>query len=70
MWDYDKVNKNEQIGKIFLGCRASGNALRHWSDMLAHPRRPIAQWHALQPAEEVDKVLALKSNIKLPLPKR
>lgn len=70
VWDHDKVNKNEQIGKIFLGCRASGNALRHWSDMLAHPRRPIAQWHSLQPAEEVDKVLGLKSQIKLPRPKR
>ncbi|KAM5138698.1 synaptotagmin-8 isoform 1-T3 [Mantella aurantiaca] len=70
VWDHDKVNKNEQIGKIFLGCRASGNALRHWSDMLAHPRRPIAQWHTLQPAEEIDKVLALKSHIKLPLPRR
>ncbi|KAG9475668.1 hypothetical protein GDO78_003852, partial [Eleutherodactylus coqui] len=70
VWDYDKVNKNEQIGKIFLGCRSSGNALRHWSDMLAHPRRPIAQWHSLQPAEEVDNVLALKSHLKLPLPNR
>lgn len=66
VWDHDKVNKNEQIGKVFVGCRASGNALRHWSDMLAHPRRPLAQWHNLQPAEEVDKVLALKSNLKLP----
>ncbi|XP_069821768.1 synaptotagmin-8 [Dendropsophus ebraccatus] len=70
VWDHDKVNKNEQIGKIFLGCRASGNALRHWSDMLAHPRRPIAQWHNLQAAEEVDKVLALKSHLKLPRPNR
>ncbi|PIO38621.1 Synaptotagmin-1, partial [Aquarana catesbeiana] len=70
VWDHDKVNKNEQIGKIFLGCRASGNALRHWSDMLAHPRRPIAQWHTLQAAEEVDKTLGLKSHIKLPIPGR
>lgn len=70
VWDHDKVNKNEQIGKVFLGCRASGNALRHWSDMLSHPRRPIAQWHTLQPAEEVDKVLGLKSHIGLHLPKR
>ncbi|XP_044126172.1 synaptotagmin-1-like isoform X1 [Bufo gargarizans] len=70
VWDHDKVNKNEPIGKIFLGCRASGNALRHWSDMLAHPRRPVAQWHTLQAAEEVDKTLALKSQLKLPLPRR
>ncbi|XP_053305370.1 synaptotagmin-8 [Spea bombifrons] len=69
VWDHDKVNKNKQIGKVFLGCRASGNALRHWSDMLAHPRRPMAQWHNLQPAEEVDKTLGLKSNFKLPIPR-
>ncbi|XP_075044004.1 synaptotagmin-8 [Mixophyes fleayi] len=70
VWDHDKVNKNEQIGKVLLGCRASGNALRHWSDMLAHPRRPVAQWHSLQPAEEVDKILGLKHHFKLPLPHR
>ncbi|XP_071974188.1 synaptotagmin-8 isoform X1 [Engystomops pustulosus] len=70
VWDHDKVNKNEQIGKLFLGCRSSGNALRHWSDMLAHPRRPIAQWHNLQSAEEIDKTLALKSHIKFPRPNR
>uniref|UniRef100_A0A8C4KAE1 Synaptotagmin 8 n=1 Tax=Dromaius novaehollandiae TaxID=8790 RepID=A0A8C4KAE1_DRONO len=47
VWDHDKVTKNEQIGKLFLGCRATGNQLRHWSDMLSSPRRPVAQWHSL-----------------------
>ncbi|OCT81859.1 synaptotagmin-1 [Xenopus laevis] len=64
VWDHDKVGKNEQIGKLFLGCRASGNALQHWSDMLAHPQRPIAQWHKLQETREVDKILDLKRNLK------
>ncbi|NP_001087607.1 synaptotagmin 1 L homeolog isoform X1 [Xenopus laevis] len=64
VWDHDKVGKNEQIGKLFLGCRASGNALNHWSDMLAHPRRPMAQWHKLQEAREVDKILDLKRSLK------
>ncbi|XP_029438577.1 synaptotagmin-8 [Rhinatrema bivittatum] len=68
VWDHDKVSKNEQIGKVFLGCRATGNQLRHWSDMLANPRRPIAQWHGLQPVEEVDQALDLKARFKLPLP--
>ncbi|KAG8431405.1 hypothetical protein GDO86_018884, partial [Hymenochirus boettgeri] len=67
VWDHDKVGKNKQIGKVFLGCEASGNALRHWSDMLAHPRRPMAQWHNLQSAEEVDTVVKLKKNLKPPL---
>ncbi|EMP29353.1 Synaptotagmin-1 [Chelonia mydas] len=68
VWDHDKVTKNQQIGKVLLGCRATGNQLRHWSDMLANPRRPIAQWHSLQLVEEVDKALGLKSHFKLPLP--
>uniref|UniRef100_A0A8D2P9Z1 Synaptotagmin 8 n=1 Tax=Zosterops lateralis melanops TaxID=1220523 RepID=A0A8D2P9Z1_ZOSLA len=69
VWDHDKVTKNEPIGKLFLGCRATGNQLRHWSDMLSNPRRPLAQWHILQPPEVVDKALGLKSHLKLPLPR-
>lgn len=55
--DYDKLGKNEAIGKIFVGSNATGTELRHWSDMLANPRRPIAQWHSLKPEEEVDALL-------------
>ncbi|XP_069800979.1 synaptotagmin-2-like isoform X2 [Dendropsophus ebraccatus] len=58
--DYDKLGKNEAIGKIFVGCSATGTELRHWSDMLANPRRPIAQWHPLKPEEEVDLALGSK----------
>ncbi|XP_053560718.1 synaptotagmin-2 [Bombina bombina] len=58
--DYDKLGKNEAIGKIFVGCSATGTELRHWSDMLANPRRPIAQWHPLKPEEEVDQALSTK----------
>ncbi|KFM13836.1 Synaptotagmin-1, partial [Aptenodytes forsteri] len=60
IWDHDKVTKNEPIGKLFLGSRATGNQLRHWSDMLSNPRRPLAQWHSLQPPDVVDKALGLK----------
>ncbi|NWQ64856.1 SYT1 protein, partial [Neopipo cinnamomea] len=70
VWDHDKVTKNEPIGKLFLGCRATGNQLRHWSDMLSNPRRPLAQWHILQPPDVVDKALGLKSHLKLPLASR
>ncbi|NXV02414.1 SYT1 protein, partial [Cettia cetti] len=70
VWDHDKVAKNEPIGKLFLGCRATGSQLRHWADMLSNPRRPLAQWHILQPPEVVDKALGLKSHLKLPLHSR
>lgn len=56
--DYDKIGKNDAIGKIWVGSKSTGAGLKHWSDMLANPRRPIAQWHPLQPEEEVDQALA------------
>lgn len=68
VWDHDKVTKNEEIGKLFLGCKATGNQLRHWSDMLANPRRPMAQWHSLQAVEEVNLALGVKPRFKLPKP--
>ncbi|KAI7802510.1 synaptotagmin-1b [Triplophysa rosa] len=58
--DYDKIGKNDAIGKIFVGLNSSGTEQRHWSDMLANPRRPIAQWHALKPEEDVDAELSKK----------
>ncbi|XP_036440676.1 synaptotagmin-1b [Colossoma macropomum] len=58
--DYDKIGKNDAIGKVFVGLNSSGTEQRHWADMLANPRRPIAQWHALKPEEEVDAELSKK----------
>ncbi|XP_072549685.1 synaptotagmin Va [Salminus brasiliensis] len=62
VYDYDKLGSNDAIGKCWIGYGASGVGLRHWSDMLANPRRPVAQWHTLQPEEEVDA--ALKAPIR------
>ncbi|XP_072291005.1 synaptotagmin VIII [Eucyclogobius newberryi] len=67
VWDYDAVSRNDAIGKIYLGCDASGNQLRHWADMLSNPRRPVAQWHTLLSAQQVNSTLSLKRKIpKLP----
>ncbi|KAJ8247260.1 hypothetical protein GJAV_G00244250 [Gymnothorax javanicus] len=66
VWDHDKLSRNDAIGKIFLGCSASGNQLRHWADMLSNPRRPVAQWHSLLSAEQVDEELDLKHTLKIP----
>ncbi|KAI3360219.1 hypothetical protein L3Q82_014537, partial [Scortum barcoo] len=62
VYDYDKLGSNDPIGKCWIGYGASGVGLRHWSDMLANPRRPVAQWHTLLPEEEVDA--ALKAPIR------
>ncbi|KAI1298742.1 Synaptotagmin 1 [Halotydeus destructor] len=54
--DYDRIGTSEPIGKVVLGCTAGSTELRHWMDMLASPRRPIAQWHSLKdPDEPVEK---------------
>ncbi|XP_017261543.1 synaptotagmin-1b [Kryptolebias marmoratus] len=58
--DYDKIGKNDAIGKLLLGGSSSGTELRHWSDMLASPRRPIAQWHSLKPEDEVNALISNK----------
>lgn len=50
--DYDRIGTSEPIGKVVLGMNATGTELRHWSDMLASPRRPIAQWHTLKDPED------------------
>lgn len=50
--DYDRIGTSEPIGKVVLGCNASGTELRHWMDMLASPRRPIAQWHSLKDPDD------------------
>ena len=52
VFDYDKLGSNDAIGGIEVGYGASGAGLRHWTDMINAPRRPIAQWHTLQEVEE------------------
>uniref|UniRef100_G1L5J5 Synaptotagmin 8 n=1 Tax=Ailuropoda melanoleuca TaxID=9646 RepID=G1L5J5_AILME len=59
-WAQGPQFRAEPVGKVLLGTRASGQPLQHWADMLAHARRPVAQWHHLRPAGEVDRALALK----------
>lgn len=51
--DYDRIGSSDAIGKVMLGCSSpSGSELRHWMDMLASPRRPIAQWHTLKDPDD------------------
>ncbi|EJW78511.1 hypothetical protein WUBG_10580 [Wuchereria bancrofti] len=47
--DYDRVGSNERIGHVIIGSNANGVALKQWQDVLATPRRSVAQWHVLMP---------------------
>ncbi|KAL3985896.1 C2 domain family protein [Acanthocheilonema viteae] len=47
--DYDRVGSNERIGHVIIGNNANGVALKQWQDVLATPRRSVAQWHVLMP---------------------
>lgn len=47
--DWDRVTKNEVIGRLELGgADCTGTALHHWKEILASPRRQIAEWHKLK----------------------
>nr|CAG4640840.1 EOG090X05OW [Eulimnadia texana] len=47
--DWDRVTKNEVIGRLELGgTKSSGSALHHWKEVLSSPRRQIAEWHKLK----------------------
>uniref|UniRef100_A0A914UWQ0 C2 domain-containing protein n=1 Tax=Plectus sambesii TaxID=2011161 RepID=A0A914UWQ0_9BILA len=53
--DYDRVGSNEPIGQVIIGHNSTANAaLRQWQDMLATPRRSVAQWHTLEPIKGKD----------------
>ncbi|XP_034115779.2 synaptotagmin-4 [Drosophila nasuta] len=46
--DWDRVTKNEVIGRLELGGpTSSSTALNHWNEVCNSPRRQIAEWHKL-----------------------
>nr|XP_022288261.1 synaptotagmin-7-like isoform X4 [Crassostrea virginica] len=46
--DFDKVGRNEMIGKIILSSKSGPLETRHWNDMITKPRQQVAQWHLLK----------------------
>ncbi|XP_063990811.1 synaptotagmin-4 [Diachasmimorpha longicaudata] len=47
--DWDRVTKNEVIGRLELGgTKCQGSALTHWNEVCSSPRRQIADWHKLR----------------------
>lgn len=48
--DWDRVTKNEVIGRLDLGGEGcDGSPGHHWDEIQTCPRRQIAQWHKLKP---------------------
>jgi len=47
MCDWDRITKNEVIGRLILGRDSEGSCATHWEEIQKCPRRPIAQWHKL-----------------------
>ena len=46
--DKDRLSKNDMIGGILLGARASPPEMSHWNEMMSKPRTNIAKWHVLK----------------------
>lgn len=46
--DWDRVTKNEVIGRVELGVQTTGDELRHWNEVVNCPRKQFAEWHKLK----------------------
>ncbi|CAE1175243.1 SYT4 [Acanthosepion pharaonis] len=46
--DYDRMTKNEVIGRLEVGARTLGQELHHWNEVMNCPRKQIAEWHKLK----------------------
>uniref|UniRef100_A0AAY4BG75 Synaptotagmin-7 n=1 Tax=Denticeps clupeoides TaxID=299321 RepID=A0AAY4BG75_9TELE len=46
--DKDRLSRNDVIGKIYLSWKSGPAEVKHWKDMIGHPRTAVAQWHALK----------------------
>uniref|UniRef100_A0A915K2R7 C2 domain-containing protein n=1 Tax=Romanomermis culicivorax TaxID=13658 RepID=A0A915K2R7_ROMCU len=48
--DWDRVTKNEVMGRTDVGARSKTTIGRqHWDEMRKFPRKQIAEWHRLRP---------------------
>ena len=64
VWDYNSKGKDDMIGRVVLGKKATGSqAKNHWVSMLSSQRSPVAQWHELKAKEECDEKCPISSSI-------
>lgn len=62
--DYDRIGASEEIGRVVLGCEGSSGdwETKHWKEMLASPRRSVAQWHTLKNIDQKYTVTNFERN--------
>lgn len=46
--EWDRMTKNDIIGRVELGLRFDGTAKKHWEEVINCPRKQIAEWHKLK----------------------
>ena len=46
--DNDRFGRNELIGNVVLGTKSGPNEVKHWNEMFAKTRQPVARWHILR----------------------
>ncbi|XP_074651300.1 synaptotagmin-4-like [Tubulanus polymorphus] len=46
--DWDRVAKNEVIGRMEIGLNKEGLESQHWNEVMNCPRKQIAEWHKLR----------------------
>lgn len=45
--DWDRMTKNEVVGRLEIGSKASSQEIHHWNEVMNCPRKQIAEWHKL-----------------------
>lgn len=46
--DYDRMGRNELIGRVVLGSKSGPMEVKHWNEMFAKSRQMVSQWHVLK----------------------
>ncbi|KAI4794156.1 hypothetical protein KUCAC02_032242 [Chaenocephalus aceratus] len=65
VWDHDAMTRNDAMGKDIPRLRRVGEPAEALGRHVVQPAAPVAQWHGLLTAEQVNSTLTLKKKIPL-----
>ena len=46
--DYDRIGRNEEIGRVVLGPKTRPSEVKHWNEMLSKAKLAATRWHVLR----------------------